>query len=111
MVKKESGLSIGNGVKRIVLTVLFFFVCGAVSVFAADSIAELDKWGDNVIALIKSKWVTAICVLALAIEGGGMIWAGRQGESGLVKKFLPWMIGTIVLLSAQSITTFFFEAT
>ncbi len=79
------------------------------NVFAADSIDELDAWGDKVLSLIGSSWIQALCALALAIEAGACIFAGRNGESGMIKKFLPWMVGTIGLLSASSITEFFFN--
>jgi hypothetical protein len=111
--EKKSGLMKRVSVhKGSVMLVVQLLVCG-IMVFAQSSegIKELDDWGTNVMSLITSSWVQAICALAFAIEAGAMIYAGRQGESGVVKKFIPWMIGTIGLLSASAITGFFFGKT
>jgi hypothetical protein len=113
--EKKSGLVPGTGgvpggMKKTLMTV-FQLLAAAALVFAQNSgIPELDEWGSKVLGLITSDWVKAICALAFVIEAGGMIYAARQGEGGTVKKFLPWMIGTIGLLSAVSITDFFFNA-
>ena len=38
----------------------------------------------------------------------GMVLAGQQGGGGqMIKKFAPWIIGTIILLSASSICSYF----
>lgn len=37
-----------------------------------------------------------------------MVLAGQQGGGGqMIKKFAPWIIGTIILLSASSICSYF----
>jgi hypothetical protein len=76
--------------------------------YGQSTIAELDDWGEKIMDMLGSGWVQAICALAFAIEAGACIYMSRQGEGGVVKRFLPWMIGTIGLLSASSITSFFF---
>jgi hypothetical protein len=83
------------------------FVISAASVFADDSIAELDTWGDKLIGLIKSKWVNALLTLALVIEFGIIAYGNAQGEGAIFKKVLPWTIGTVGIMAATSITSFF----
>ena len=51
-----------------------------------------------------------MCCVALIIEAIGMIVAGQQGGGGaIIKKFAPWIIGTIILLSASGITGYFLD--
>ena len=52
----------------------------------------------------------ALACVALIIEAIGMIAAGQQGGGGaVIKKFAPWIIGTVILLSASSITGYFMQ--
>jgi hypothetical protein len=90
---------------------ILFLLCLKLSVFAQaqDGISELDDWGEKIVGLIQSGWIEAICALAFAIEAGACIFVGRQ-EPGLIKKFIPWMVGTVGLLAAPSVTSFFFAA-
>ena len=97
--------------KKAALTAVQLLACAGFAFAQNNSgIPALDTWGENILGLISSNWVKAICALGFAVEAGAMIWAGRQGESGAVKKFIPWMIGTVGLLTASSITDFFFTA-
>lgn len=79
------------------------------STFAAtDTIDALDTWGDKILELFSSNWVKVICLVALIVEAIGMVVAGQQGGGGqIIKKFAPWIIGTIILLSASSICSYF----
>jgi hypothetical protein len=83
-----------------------FALC-VIPTFAAsggDSIVELDNWADKILELFQSSWVKAILLVALIVEAIGMVLAGQQGGGGqMIKKFAPWIIGTIILLSASSI--------
>ena len=73
-----------------------------------DSIVELDNWADKILELFQSSWVKAILLVALIVEAIGMVLAGQQGGGGqMIKKFAPWIIGTIILLSASSICSYF----
>lgn len=68
----------------------------------------LDEWSGKILAVFSSTWVKALCLVALVIEAIAMVVAGQQGGgSQLIKKFAPWMIGTIILVSASSITSYF----
>lgn len=85
----------------------------ALPTFAAnsgDSIVELDNWADKILELFQSSWVKAVLLIALIVEAIGMVVAGQQGGGGqMLKKFAPWIIGTIVLLSASSICSYFLK--
>ena len=85
----------------------------ALPTFAAggsDSIVELDNWADKILELFQSSWVKAVLLVALIVEAIGMVVAGQQGGGGqMLKKFAPWIIGTIVLLSASSICSYFLK--
>ena len=92
--------------KHFIACALIFAAC-IVPTFAAgsgESIAELDTWADKILELFQSSWVKAILLVALIVEAIGMVLAGQQGGGGqMIKKFAPWIIGTIILLSASSI--------
>lgn len=90
----------------------FIFALCVIPTFAAgssgDSIVELDNWADKILELFQSSWVKAILLVALIVEAIGMVLTGQQGEGGqMIKKFAPWIIGTIILLSASSICSYF----
>jgi len=93
------------------LTVAAIFALCVVPTFAAgsgESIVELDNWADKILELFQSSWVKAILLVALIVEAIGMVLAGQQGGGGqMIKKFAPWIIGTIILLSASSICSYF----
>ena len=103
-----------NKLKRTVTSKQFIIcmvmLCACVPTFAAsnDSIVELDNWADKILELFQSSWVKAILLVALIVEAIGMVLAGQQGGGGqMIKKFAPWIIGTIILLSASSICSYF----
>lgn len=92
-------------------TIAAVFAFCVIPTFAAssgDSIVELDNWADKILELFQSSWVKAILLVALIVEAIGMVLAGQQGGGGqMIKKFAPWIIGTIILLSASSICSYF----
>lgn len=96
--------------KKLLAIAVLFAIC-IVPTFAAgggDSIVELDNWADKILELFQSSWVKAILLVALIVEAIGMVMAGQQGGGGqMLKKFAPWIIGTIILLSASSICSYF----
>lgn len=91
--------------------ILLVFTLCTVQIFAASnngSITELDSWATKILELFQSSWVKAILLVALICEAIGMVLAGQQGGGGqMIKKFAPWIIGTIILLSASSICSYF----
>ena len=107
-----SGLKKTFASKHFLALALVFAAC-VVPTFAAgsgESIAELDTWADKILELFQSSWVKAILLVALIVEAIGMVLAGQQGGGGqMIKKFAPWIIGTIILLSASSICSYFLD--
>ncbi|WP_407398131.1 TrbC/VirB2 family protein, partial [Treponema sp.] len=96
------------------ITVAAVLALCVVPTFAAsgsgESIVELDNWADKILELFQSSWVKAILLVALIVEAIGMVLAGQQGGGGqMIKKFAPWIIGTIILLSASSICSYFLD--
>ncbi len=75
----------------------------------AEGIAVLDSAGESILALVSAKWVKALLVVALIIEFGVIAFGNAQGEGGVIKKVLPWIIGTAGILGATSIVNFFFS--
>lgn len=95
--------------KVIVFCVLFFAVMTPIFC-QSNQITQLDSWATKVLELFQSTWVKAILLIALIVEAIGVVVAGQQGGGGqMLKKFAPWIIGTIVLLSASGICTYFLQ--
>ena len=100
--------------KRFLTGAAVFALC-VIPTFAASngggsSIGELDNWADKILELFQSSWVKAILLVALIVEAIGMVLAGQQGGGGqMLKKFAPWIIGTIILLCSSSICSYFLD--
>lgn len=94
-----------------VLFVMIVLFAAACPVFADEGIPVLDKMGNKIIDLINARWVRALLALALVIEFGVIAFGNVQGEGGMIKKVLPWIIGTAGILGACSIVGFFFKGT
>lgn len=89
------------------MLVLIFCASG---LFAdGDSIEVLDSAGNKILSLVGSTWVKALLVVALIIEFGVIAFGNAQGEGGMIKKVLPWILGTAGILGATSIVNFFFS--
>ena len=96
--------------KEFILFTLLAFVMVSNTFAADDTITMLDEWGNKVLSVFSSGWVKALACVALIIEAIGMIVAGQQGGGGaIIKKFAPWVIGTIILLTASGITSYFLD--
>lgn len=94
--------------KSFIMFSLLAFVMVSQTFAASDTIDALDDWGNKILELFSSNWVKVICLVALIVEAIGMVVAGQQGGGGqIIKKFAPWIIGTIILLSASSICSYF----
>ena len=98
--------------KRKVVFVLFALIMltQVTPIFAAssDGITELDTWANKLLSLFSSTWLKVACLIALAVEAIALIFAGQNGGGGqMLKKFAPWVIGTVILLASSSITSYF----
>lgn len=97
--------------KKKIFLILFMIFLVCASVFAqgkGGSIGRLDTWEEKIVSLFTSTWLKAICIVALIGICISMIVAGRN-EPGMIKKFIPWLVGTIILLSATDIVSYFFS--
>lgn len=96
------------GIRILTMAVVVSCLCMSQTFAAAGGIAVLDSAGDKIIGLIGAKWVKALLAVALIIEFGVVAFGNAQGEGGVFKKVLPWIIGTAGILGATSIVNFFF---
>ena len=72
-----------------------------------NALALLDSSGlpkilNTVIKFFSSGYMKAIVSIALGGLGIGMIM--NRGEPGMIKKFIPWIAGCVILLSLTTIT-------
>ena len=96
--------------KRVIMFFLFVMLC-VTTLFAADgNIAKLDDWAKIILGLFTSRWLKPVCVIALIAICLTMVTVGRQ-EPGMFKKFIPWLVGVVIMLSAANIVSFFFQDT
>lgn len=109
----KSAKNISSAVKKVIvnksflLFICILFIC-ITPIFAADTIETLDTWGGKILTLFQSTWVKVLLLVALIVEAISMVLAGQQGGGGQVlKRFAPWIIGTIILLSASGICSYF----
>lgn len=104
----------GSCVAKLLKNKAFVMLCLISAVFVVptfagdDTIGKLDEWSAKVLDIFASKWLKAVCLIALVLEALGVVVGGQQGGGGqLIKKFAPWMIGTVIMLCASSICSYF----
>lgn len=92
--------------KKIFMFALLFAI--AVAPIFAEGTA-IDGAVSKVTGFLSSGLVTAICLIALVVEGIGVVVMGKQGADvqQIIGKFAPWVVGTVVLLSANGICNYF----
>lgn len=87
---------------------LFMIIAPTFAAGGGDTIEQLDTWGDKILSLLQSTWVKVLLLVALIIEAIGVVVAGQQGGGGqILKKFAPWIIGTLILLCSSGICSYF----
>jgi hypothetical protein len=64
--------------------------------------AGLERLLNTILIFFSSGYTRAIASIALGVIGIGMIM--NRGEPGIVRKFIPWAAGCIILLSLSTIT-------
>jgi type IV secretory pathway VirB2 component (pilin) len=97
------------GINKKLIVLIAFSLALSPSLFAQSGGSDAFGIGARIqviLDFLSSPWVKGICVIALIIECIGMITAGRQ-EPGMFKKFVPWIAGTVLFMSAGSITSIF----
>lgn len=91
-----------------VLLFSLLIACVITPVFV-DGVTEVESAVQKVTDFLSSGVITAICLIALVVEGIGVVVMGKQGADiqAIISKFAPWIVGTVVLLSANGICTYF----
>lgn len=84
------------------------FACAVTPIFAQDA-TGIDSAVEKVTTFLSSGVITAICLIALVVEAIGVIVMGKQGADiqSIIGKFAPWVVGTVVVLSANGICNYF----
>ena len=84
------------------------FVCAITPIFAQDA-TGIDGAVEKVTSFLSSGVITAVCLIALVVEAIGVVVMGKQGADiqSIISKFAPWVVGTVVLLSANGICNYF----
>lgn len=92
----------------VVFCILLLTLVTPIFAQSGESISALDDWGDKILGLFASNWVKVLLLVALIVEAIGMVVAGQQGGGGqVIKKFAPWIIGTLILLCSSGIVGYF----
>lgn len=83
-------------------------VCATIPIFA-QSATGIDSAVEKVTSFLSSGLITAVCLIALVVEAIGVVVMGKQGADiqAIIGKFAPWVIGTVVILSANGICSYF----
>lgn len=90
-----------------------FFVCLLLVVacsftFAGASASAMEESVNNIVDFFSSGWVKGICCIMLIGECLGLLFAGGQNPQ-IFKKFLPFIIGTVLFMCAGKIVTLVFK--
>lgn len=92
--------------KKVFFFTLFAFVMCSFS-FAADAAEGMTSAVNNIVDFFSSGWVKGIACIMLIGECLGLLVAGGQNPQ-IFKKFLPFIIGTILFMTAGKIVTLVF---
>ena len=103
-----SGKEKTNFVWKKTLILMLVFVCASFPIFAQDA-TGIDSAVEKVTSFLSSGLITAVCLIALVVEGIGVVVMGKQGADiqAIISKFAPWVVGTVVILSANGICNYF----
>ena len=85
------------------------FAFAVFPIFAQTTGAPLDGAVEKITSFLSSGLITAVCLIALVGEGIGVVVMGKQGADiqAIISKFAPWVVGTVVILSANGICNYF----
>jgi type IV secretory pathway VirB2 component (pilin) len=81
----------------------------AAPIFAADDTFGLDAGVTKVLQIIGSPWVRGVACIALIAECIGLLTAGKDNQQ-MFKRFIPWIVGTLLFLAAGTITNQFMSS-
>ncbi len=89
------------------LTVFAFFACVMCSFVFADAAADMNSSINKIVDFFSSGWVKGIACILLIGECLGLLLAGGQNPQ-IFKKFLPFIIGTVLFMCSGKIITLIF---
>lgn len=88
--------------------VFLFLMVIACSFTFADAAASMNESVNNIVDFFSSGWVKGIACIMLIGECLGLLFAGGQNPQ-IFKKFLPFIIGTVLFMCAGKIITLVFK--
>lgn len=91
--------------KKIIL--FAFFMVVACSFTFADAAEDMNTSVNRIVDFFSSGWVKGIACIMLIGECLGLLFAGGQNPQ-IFKKFLPFIIGTVLFMCAGKIITLVF---
>lgn len=86
--------------------IAFFMICICSFTFA-DAASDMSTSVNRIVDFFSSGWVKGICCIMLIGECLGLLFAGGQNPQ-IFKKFLPFIIGTVLFMCAGKIITLVF---
>lgn len=93
------------------LMCMLIMCCVVIPTFAQNNGTGtgIDTAVEKVTSFLSSGLITAVCLIALVVEGIGVVLMGKQGADvqQIISKFAPWVVGTVVILSANGICNYF----
>jgi hypothetical protein len=96
--------------KLFALALVMCFIAAQINVFAYQPEYKgevtistgLEKVLNTILKFFSSGYMKAVVSIALGGLGIGLIM--NRGEPGVIKKFIPWISGCVILLSLSTIT-------
>ena len=95
---------LGNHKKAFLMA---FFAVVMCSFTFADAASDMSDSINNIVDFFSSGWVKGIACIMLIGECLGLLFAGGQNPQ-IFKKFLPFIIGTVLFMCAGKIITLVF---
>ena len=99
---------VGKHKKAFLVFLIAFVVLSGT--FAGDAAQEMSTTMTNIVDFFGKGWVKAICCILLIGECLGLLFAGGQNPQ-IFKKFLPFIIGTVLFMCAGKIINIVFGKT
>lgn len=84
-----------------------FFAVVMCSFTFADAASDMSDSINNIVDFFSSGWVKGIACILLIGECLGLLFAGGQNPQ-IFKKFLPFIVGTVLFMCAGKIITLVF---
>jgi len=96
--------------KTLALVLFMCFISAQINIFAYQPEYQgnviistgLERVLNTILKFFSSGYMKAIVSIALGGLGIGLIM--NRGEPGIIRKFIPWIAGCVILLSLSTIT-------